>query len=323
MLNGKRVLRRYSKNPILVPNENNWWESKAVFNCAVLYDHNVFHMLYRAIGEYENYISRIGYASSADGLNFKRNGEIAFAPSEEYERYGIEDPRLVKIDDRYYVTYVVLSGYVHERPEAFSALATTTDFSKFNRLGIITSKSADNKDVVLFPEKLAYTSDGTEGMTYFSLHRPSTWIGAAYGVERPSIWLGEGETLTSVGKHTLLIKPEREWEALKVGAGVPPIKTEKGWLIIYHGVSDDKVYRAGAALLDLKRPSRIIGRTKSPILEPEEPYERFGDVNNVVFPTGACVVDNELFVYYGGADKVCCLAKANIDALVDYILQNG
>jgi predicted GH43/DUF377 family glycosyl hydrolase len=126
-----------------------------------------------------------------------------------------------------------------------------------------------------------------------------------------------------VEKYTVLIQPEREWEELKVGAGVPPIRTKKGWLIIYHGVNRERVYSAGAAILDLKRPSRIIGRTRSPILEPEEPYERFGDVNNVVFPTGACIVKNELFVYYGGADRVCCLAKANVDALLDCILQDN
>jgi beta-1,2-mannobiose phosphorylase / 1,2-beta-oligomannan phosphorylase len=319
---GKGILRRYEKNPILVPNENNWWESKAVFNCAVLHDRNRFHMLYRAIGEYEDYVSRIGYAFSIDGYNFERCNNIAMAPSEEYERYGMEDPRLVKIEHQYYITYVVLSNYVRENPDVFSALATTADFNEFKRLGIVTSKSAGNKDVVLFPEKFRHTLDGVQTETYFSLHRPSTWIGPAYGVEKPSIWLGEGESLTSVEKHTVLIKPEREWEELKVGAGVPPIRTKMGWLVIYHGVSRDRVYSAGAAILDIKRPSTIIGRTRSPILEPEEPYERFGDVNNVVFPTGACIVNNELFVYYGGADRVCCLAIANVDALLDYILQD-
>jgi predicted GH43/DUF377 family glycosyl hydrolase len=160
-------------------------------------------------------------------------------------------------------------------------------------------------------------------MTYFSLHRPSTWIGSAFGTDKPSIWLGEGKSLTSIEKQTLLLKPEREWEALKIGAGVPPIKTERGWLIIYHGVSNEKVYSVGAVLLDLKEPNRILGRTKWPILEPEEEYERFGDVNNVVFPTGACIVDGELFVYYGGADKVCCLATADLGVLLDYILQEN
>lgn len=129
--------------------------------------------------------------------------------------------------------------------------------------------------------------------------------------------------MTSIERHTLLLKPEREWEALKIGAGAPPIRTDRGWLIIYHGVSNEKVYSVGAALLDLKKPNQILGRTKRPLLVPELGYERLGDVNNVVFPTGACIVDGELFVYYGGADKVCCLATANLDVLLDFILQDN
>jgi predicted GH43/DUF377 family glycosyl hydrolase len=121
----------------------------------------------------------------------------------------------------------------------------------------------------------------------------------------------------------ILLEPKEEWEALKIGAGTPPIRTKKEWLIIYHGVSADKVYRAGAALLDLKNPTKILGRTKSPILEPKENYERYGDVDNVVFPSGACVIDGVLFVYYGGADKVCCLATAELDAIVDHVLQDN
>jgi predicted GH43/DUF377 family glycosyl hydrolase len=94
-------------------------------------------------------------------------------------------------------------------------------------------------------------------------------------------------------------------------------------LVIYHGVSNDRVYSAGAAILGLKEPGKVLGRTKKPILEPEATYERYGDVNNVVFPTGACVIDGKLFVYYGGADKVCCLATADLNELVDCILQGN
>lgn len=318
------ILKRYNKNPVLIPNESNWWESKAVFNCATLYDGDKVHMLYRAVGEYENYISRIGYAYSKDGFCFTRRNEIAISPTEEYEKYGIEDPRLVEIDHQAYISYVILSGYVRDRPLASTALATTTDYIDYTRLGIITSKESDNKDVVLFPEKInEKISNGEEKMTYFFLHRPSSWIGSAYGVDRPSIWLGEGNSLTNFEKHTLLLKPEQKWESLKVGAGTPPIKTKHGWLVIYHGVSNDRVYSAGAAILDLKEPGKVLGRTKKPILEPEATYERYGDVNNVVFPTGACVIDGKLFVYYGGADKVCCLATADLNELVDCILQGN
>ena len=129
--------------------------------------------------------------------------------------------------------------------------------------------------------------------------------------------------MTNFEKHTLLLKPEQDWEALKVGAGPPPIKTKYGWLLIYHGVDKDRFYRAGAALLDLNEPSKVIGRTKTPILEPKEPYEKNGDVNNVVFPTGACIIDGKLFVYYGAADKVCCLASAELESLLDFILQDN
>jgi predicted GH43/DUF377 family glycosyl hydrolase len=333
---GKVLLQRYEKNPILIPNEANWWESKAVFNCAILHYENKFHMLYRAIGEYERYISRIGYASSTDGYSFARSNHIALEPTQGYEQYGIEDPRMVEIDNQVYITYVILSAYVTDGAivEASTALATTTDFLKYTRLGVITSKGSNNKDVVLFPEKMSQQQSSVLSLSsssfnntdraakYFFLHRPSSWIGSKYGVGKPSIWLGEGNALTNFEKHTLLIKPEEDWEELKVGAGSPPIKTRKGWLVIYHGVSREKIYRAGAALLDLHDPSKIIGRTKTPILEPEEPYEKFGDVNNVVFPTGACVVDNDkLFVYYGAADKVCCLATADLNYLLDHILK--
>jgi beta-1,2-mannobiose phosphorylase / 1,2-beta-oligomannan phosphorylase len=321
LLDSRRILKRYPKNPILVPNEDCWWESKAVFNCAISYDGQMIHMLYRAVGEYEKYISRIGYACSKDGHKFSKMGEIAFAPRENYEKYGIEDPRLIRINNQIYVTYVVPSGYVRDKPNVFSAVATTENYREFSRLGIIKGGGMDNKDVVYFPEKFVNNStDGNRSMVYLSLHRPSTWIGSAFGTDRPSIWLGEGRSLTNIERHTLLLKPEREWEALKIGAGVPPIKTNQGWLIIYHGVSEEKVYSVGAALLDLKNPSQILGRTKQPILVPEERYEKLGDVNNVVFPTGACIVDRELFVYYGGADKVCCLATADLGPLLDFIL---
>jgi predicted GH43/DUF377 family glycosyl hydrolase len=314
------VLKRYSKNPILSPDNNNWWESKAVFNCGVLYDGIRIHMLYRAIGEYEDYISRVGYAFSTDGYTFVRRNEVAISPNVQYERFGIEDPRLVKIGQRDYLVYVVPSKYVREGPETLTALATTSDYRVFTRLGTITKQTDDDKDVVFFPHKFdAHSISGKGTNKYFSLHRPSRWVGKDYGVDRPSIWLGEGNSLMARSKYTLLISPRSDWEELKVGAGPPPIKTRYGWLVIYHGVSNDKVYRAGAALLDLDRPNKILARTRRPILQPRESYELYGDVNNVVFPTGGCVLDGRLFVYYGAGDKVCCLATADLESFIGHI----
>lgn len=324
----KILLERSKNNPILLPDESNSWESKAVFNSAILCYDGRIHMLYRAIGEYEKYISRLGYASSTDGIRFERSKDAAMSPEEDYEKYGIEDPRLVEIDRKIFLSYVILSDYARQDPTASTALATTVDFKNFTRLGIITSIGSDNKDVVLFPEKTELKSFNAEekaGSTnrYLFLHRPSTWVGANFGVDRPSIWLGEGSAITNLEKHTLLLKPEQEWEVLKIGAGAPPVKTKEGWLLIYHGKDRQAVYRAGAALLDLKDPSNVLGRTKKPILEPLEPYEKNGDVNNVVFPTGTCTIDGTLFVYYGAADKVCCLATIDLESLLDYILNDN
>jgi predicted GH43/DUF377 family glycosyl hydrolase len=316
-------LKRAKINPIMVPDPSNWWESKAVFNCSVLNDGKNIHMLYRAIGEYEDYVSRIGYASSNDGLSFKRRKEPSMypemEPEMEYESYGIEDPRLTIIDGENYVTYVVLSNYVRNNPSVSTALARTNDFFNYEKLGIITVEGSQDKDVVLFPK----SNGDSESGKYMILHRPSSWIGPEYNTDRPSIWIGEGDSVTNFVKHSLLIKPEQSWEALKVGTGVPPIKTKKGWLVIYHGVSSEHVYSAGAFLLDIKEPNKILGRTKSPLLAPKEDYELKGDVNNVVFPSGACVLDNRLFVYYGAADKVCCLATVDMQEIIDYLLSDA
>ncbi|HYT46028.1 MAG TPA: glycosidase, partial [Methylomirabilota bacterium] len=237
-------------------------------------------------------------------------------PTEGYEKYGIEDPRLVTIDNEIFLTYVVLSDYVAKGAiSSSSALATTNDFHNHTRLGIISSKGSDNKDVVLFPEKI--------NQKYLVLHRPRNWVGSKFGVDKPSIWIAEGNSLSNFENHTLLMKPEQDWEELKIGSGPPPIKTKHGWLLIYHGVDKDLVYRAGAAILDLDNPVKVLARTKEPILQPEEPYERIGDVNNVVFPTGACVIDERLHVYYGGADKVCCLAVVELNALLEHILSES
>ena len=266
---------------------------------------------------------------ASDGYTFTRNSGMATEPVEEYERYGIEDPRLFQLESRTYFTYVVPSDYVREFPTVSSALATTEDYHDFKRLGIITPRLHDDKDVVYFSTKMPRTSgdldssNEQDGKCYFSLHRPSSWVGSSYGVDKPSIWLAESSSLTSFQKYSILLKPEQDWEAAKVGAGPPPIRTKRGWLVIYHGVSNSKVYRAGAAVLDLDEPNRVLGRSIRPILEPEKEYETNGDVNNVVFPSGACVIDDKLFLYYGAADKVCCLATANLDSLIKYVLEGN
>ena len=318
------IFQRYSKNPILVPNKYNWWESKAVFNCSVSYDGENVHMLYRAIGEYDYYISRIGYASSSDGFQFNRRNNIAICQTEDYEIYGMEDPRITQIDDKIFITYVVISDYVKNHPKIYSALTVTKDYYKFAKLGIITSNFDNNKDVIFFPEKFNLGYNSSKNGSYLKLHRPSSWSesNSHFQSIKPSIWLSISDSEFKLTDSMLLLTPEQDWEKLKIGAGPSPIKTKDGWLLIYHGVNTNRIYRVGAAILDLKDPRKVIARTKTPILEPIEKYEKAGDVTNVVFPTGIAVIDKKLLLYYGGADKVCCVASANIDELIEYIMKD-
>ena len=285
-------------------------------------------MLYRAIGEYDHYISRIGYGSSTDGFNFTRRNNPAIFPTQEYEIYGMEDPRATQIGDEIFISYVVLSDYVKSYPKVFSALAVTKDYKKFNKLGIITKNFNYNKGITFFPGKfkLDYNlsnNNNTNNNTYYLiLHRPDISIDLNLKTLGRDIYLSITNSLSTLNNSIILLKPEQAWENLKIGTGPSPIKTRKGWLLFYHGVSIDRIYRVGAALLDLKDPRQIIARTKQPLLEPVEKYEKIGDVNNVVFPTGAVVIDKKILLYYGGADKVCCIASANLNELIEYIMKD-
>lgn len=318
-------LKRYKGNPLLEPRGDHW-ESIAVFNCAATYKDGKIHVLYRAVGDYVHYASRLGYAIFDENLNLlERPEEPIFSPDIKFWEMSTEDPRLTEIDDELYLTYVVtptpsppgavrrrLGIPVPERAGPRTALARVEDFRQFTRLGFITPYDTDERDVVLFPEKI--------GGKYAVIHRPSNWIGPGYPVEQPSIWFAFVDGLPGrMYDHKVVMGPEQPWEGKKIGAGPPPIKTEEGWLLIYHGVDPDHVYRAGAALLDSEEPWRVIARTPEPIFGPEEEYERQGDVPNVVFPEGVVVIGEELLVFYGAADKVCCAASVGLDELIEYL----
>ncbi|RKY58302.1 MAG: glycosidase [Candidatus Latescibacterota bacterium] len=327
-------LRRWSGNPILTPSPDLGWEKEAVYNPGAILHQGKVHLLYRAVGEYERYSSRFGLAVSRDGFHFERvSDEPVFEPGAEYDKGGCEDPRIVKMEGEFLITYAALpkppceygdfigtirklrEDPLHPRIHVFShtGLLRSGDLRSFRRVAMITPPDVDDRDGVLFPEKV--------GGRYLLLHRPTEWTGPEYGTERPAIWLAGSHDLVHWTDHKLLLRPESTWESLKIGAGPPPLRTPEGWLLIYHGVDGNFVYRAGIALLDLERPEEVIARSPYPILEPEESYEKVGDIPNVVFPTGAVVLDGELFVYYGAADKVCCVATAPLEDLVDFVLK--
>lgn len=338
-------LKRAEENPILLPNENVAWESKAVFNPgAILIDDKV-HLLYRAVGEYDTYISRIGLATSTDGINFERVSENPIIePGDDYDKWACEDPRVTKLGDTFYITYVALSTRIREggKPtyeiihnlNSQTALVTTKDFITFERHGIITPLESDNRDVVIFPEKI----DGK----FVILHRPHRWckdwfedpkskeIDVKIPIpfdqlpDRPASWIAYSSDLKNWTDHKLLIRSTHENDE-KTGPGAPPIKTDAGWLMLYHHVERDEnntiIYTAKAALLDLKDPSKVIAKIPYPILFPKAEYEINGDVNNVVFPTGNFVKDGTLHVYYGTADKYCGLATIKLDEIINELLK--
>lgn len=322
-------LQRYRNNPILTPSDFKKSDIGAVFNCgAAVTANGEVAMLYRAVSSgyrkkpawngYDNYISSIGYAVSSDGYTFSIDEEAVITPQEEWDRYGCEDPRITRFIDNGESTYLI--SYTALSTPAFSglggdrvALVTTDDFTSYTRHGVITPGLSD-KDAVFFSERV----NGKMAL----LHRIPPDIQIVYFEDMEEIVTTDedfwNQHYRSVEDHTIL-KRRYDWEAKKIGAGPPPVKTEEGWLLIYHGVDEHHVYRTGVALLDLEDPTRVIARSPHPILEPETDYEKYGDINNVVFPEGAVILDDTLFVYYGAADKVCALATIQVHDILDFL----
>lgn len=325
---------RYAGNPILKPNANNQWENLCVLNPAVVFDDktNKFVMIYRAGGDEIKHNIRLGLAVSDDGYNFVRQSDEPIFDVDENDADGgcVEDPRVVNIDGIYYMTYASRAyapgrywlpyeqrseeAKAWKRPHADSEpwflrtnetltyLAITKDFVTYKRLGRITDAREDDRDVVIFPMKIN---------------------GKFYMISRPvidgdrSMWISSSDDLMEWRTRQKLYSGVEEWESGRVGAGCPPIETEDGWVLIYHGVSKtDSCYRVGLMLLDKEKPEKILARTKDFVLEPAADYEKSGLYQGCVFPTGAVVKDGTLYVYYGCADKYVSLATAKMDEVL-------
>ena len=246
--------------------------------------------------------SHLRVVHSADGRQFGPNAQHILRPRHDCESYGLEDPRITPIDGRFYITYVAVSPH-----GAATALASTLDFITFQYHGPIFCP--ENKDVVLFPERI--------GGQYFALHRPTT----AHDFCRPEIWLSSSPDLLHWGRHQPLLSSSAGWDRGRIGAGTPPIRTSKGWLVIYHG--NDKGegetgignYGAGKLLLDLDQPWKIISAGEQ-VLVPETEYECNGFVPNVVFPTGVIQQGHSLLIYAGAADTSTCMVELGLADLL-------
>ncbi len=328
----------------LSPTEREF-ENNGVFNPGIYQDGNNVHIFYRAVQD--GNFSTIGYAKTDGPLKIViRHKQPLITRDFDYEKHGMEDPRIVKIGDIYYMTYTAYDGI-----NAMGALATSKDLIHFKKHGIITPKInyreyeryvtccnngklnpkyhhyyrlfeeiglADeefrflrDKDIVLFPRKI--------NGKYAMLHRIWPGIQIVYFDNwkdlTKSFWEDYLKNLTDY----IVLDPKGIFEVNYIGAGVPPIETDDGWLLIYHGVHETtkgRIYHAKAALLHLDKPEIEISRLDYPLFSPTKKWEKNGVVDNVIFPTGHTLFGNDLYIYYGAADTHIGVAKMDINELL-------
>lgn len=254
------------------------------------------------------FTSHLRLVRCGDGRSIDEVTDVRFLPQTEMEEFGVEDPRITALDGRYYFTYVAVS-----RHGAATALASTTDFRRFERHGIIFCP--ENKDVVLFPDQV--------GGEFVALHRPN----AATPFCRPEMWVARSSDLVRWGRHDCLHGGDAAWETGRVGAGTPPVPVEDGWLEIYHGnrqptrPGEVGRYSTGLLLLDRENPARIVGRTLESVFEPTADFERHGFVPDVVFPTGIVESGGSYLVYYGAADSAAAVVEFARDEVLGLLRQ--
>lgn len=243
-------------------------------------------------------LSHFRLAWSDDGIHFQVEKSPWFLSATREEAWGCEDPRITKIEETYWINYTAVSDL-----GIATALASTTDFQHVERHGIIFPPS--NRDVVIFPEKI--------NGQYAAFHRP---MPVAIGGQ--NIWYADSPDLAHWGNHRFVAAPRPTlWDGQKIGGGAPPILTKKGWLSIYHGVDEKERYSLGALLTDTKEPWKVLRRSRQPLLEPKVLYEQEGLFPNVCFTCGSITKNDELWVYYGAADKVLALATAPIKQVLE------
>ena len=320
------TLDKLQTNPIIRPKSKNKWEAFNTFNPAAVYVGGKVHILYRAQGY--DYISVVGYATSKNGFTIeKRYNRPIYEPKEPFEWRGnkkfneldlkhvsgggyggVEDPRITLVDNRIYMTYVAYNG--SDLPRVALTSIALNDFLDrrwlWEKPVLISPPGVVDKGPAVFPEKI--------NGKYVIMHRifPDILIDFVDSLAFDgSTWLK--------GQYRIKTRPNM-WDGGKIGTGAPPIKTKEGWLLIYYGTPYDYVkkpdaynpYLIGAMLLDLNDPTKVLHRTKLPILSPTEDYENNGFKAGVVFPCGAVIINETLFVYYGGADSYVCVATADL-----------
>lgn len=328
-------LERYESNPILSPTPDLPWANKKVYNAAVAFESGVFHMLFRAVGD--DWISRLGYARSSNGISFDVDPQPVMSPSTAWEAKGCEDPRVTRIDGRLYVAYTAWDGGT-----ACQAMADVENWRTFpyRRLALPNWRLGHW-------QKLARGPRGWSKAGALFSCRLNGRYGMLFGDS--DIWYASSDDLVSWTGHAVPVLSPRGgyFDEGYVEMGPPPLRTDEGWLVLYHGIDKKedepgafRVYRLGAALLDLDNPFEILWRCDEPLLEPAKSYEavglidiiteRFESLRNLtstdleekaragilasaIFCCGAVEVEGRLWIYYSGSDTVLCLATTTVD----------
>ncbi len=304
---------RFPGNPIIAPREGVHWEDRGTLNPAAIDINKKIYILYRAVSDMN--VSTLGLAVSSDGARIQERSDApVYVPRAIFEKNnnplkdcGCEDPRIVKIGQRLYMTY---TGYNGSIPRVTATSISIKDFEQrkweaWSEPQTVSPDGIDDKDAVIIPEMI----DGK----YMIIHRIDGVICADFVSSLDF-------SKEKIKKCIEILEPRPGmWDGAKVGISVPPLRTKEGWLVLYHGVSSEAKYRVGAILLDSKDPTNVIGRTAAPFLEPETDYEKNGVVPNVVFPCGMIQRGDDLLIYYGGADRVVCVATVKLQKILSML----
>lgn len=317
------VVKKLKQNPILKPDKRKEFENYSVFNGNPIQHGKSIQMFYRAQSQPENFnggnfsLSSICKAESKDGINFNKR-EVFIKPDMPWDRYGCEDPRVTKIDGKYFIFYTALSTFPF-RPEGIKiGLAISKDLKTISEKHLVTP--FNSKAMTLFPEKI---NGKYVALLAVNTDMPPSHIAIAEFEKIEDIWSLDfwNKWYSQIDKHIVDI-PKFEGEHLEIGAC--PIKTQYGWLVVYSNVqnymSENKIFGVEAFLLDFENPKRVIGKTRGALLTPEEDYEKFGTVPNTIFPSGAMIIGDNLRIYYGAADTTISCAEVNLNDLLETII---
>jgi predicted GH43/DUF377 family glycosyl hydrolase len=319
------IVKRLQENPILIPLKDHHWEASATFNMSPIKKGRTIYGLYRAISSRDNLrtpdqISTIGIAKSSDGMHFEGRRQFIW-PSEDWDEFGCEDPRITHFEGKYYTFYTALSTFPFEAKGIKVGVAVSDDLKKINAKHLVTPFNA--KAMALFPERV-----GGKVTAIFSAHtdEPPTKMAIVQADNIEDFWSPDFWEKWHSEFDKYVIDPKRnEYDHVEVGA--VPIKTEYGWLFIYSYIENyfsnpsniKPKFGIEVLLLDPENPLKIIGRTKGPFLVPEEPYEVSGHVPDIVFPSGGILDKDVLNIYYGSVDTTVSMARVNIKDLVSSI----